>query len=165
LVHFFDFCIMPKDRFGSRLCNTTKVETGSSINRYRVSSSSFSASGWLQPRQEIAAIPDQCRETPSFIDRLRSEASVTIFPVALPFRRSTARRAAMQRVLPATAGDWHSVPRLVRAPHRGLSPRARGKPGGFGRCLRSMGLILRIRLDPQCPRRPDHRNAHGRVPP
>jgi len=41
--------------------------------------------GLPQPRQEIAAIPDQGRETPSFIDCLCGEASVTIFPVALPF--------------------------------------------------------------------------------
>jgi len=58
----------------------------------------------------------RCRETPSFIDRLGSEASVTIFPVALPFRRSTAGRAAMH---PATGltGDrwrlaWLPAPRL-----------------------------------------------------
>jgi hypothetical protein len=31
-----------------------------------------------QPQHQIAAIRDQCRETPSFIDRLRSEASVTM---------------------------------------------------------------------------------------
>jgi hypothetical protein len=35
----------------------------------------FSASGLPQPRQEIAAVPDQCRETPSFIDRIGSDAS------------------------------------------------------------------------------------------
>src|ERR1700732_4268224 len=68
-----------------------------------------------QPRQEIAAIPDECRETPSFIDRLGSEASVTIFPVALPFRRSTASRAAMHSATGLT-GDrwrlaWHPAPR------------------------------------------------------
>jgi hypothetical protein len=39
------------------------------------------------------------RETPSFIDCLRSEAAVTIFPVAPPLRRSAASRAAMH---PAT---------------------------------------------------------------
>jgi DNA-binding CsgD family transcriptional regulator len=59
-----------------------------------------------QPRQEIAAIPDQRRETPSFIDRLRSEASVTIFPVALPLRRSTASRAAMHSATGLTGDRW-----------------------------------------------------------
>jgi DnaJ-class molecular chaperone len=29
-------------------------------------------------------------------------------------------RHGRRRVLPATAGDWHGVPRLVRAPYRGL---------------------------------------------
>jgi hypothetical protein len=47
-----------------------------------------------QPRQEIAAIPDQCRETSSFIDRLGSEASVTIFPVALPAKLNISRARA-----------------------------------------------------------------------
>jgi hypothetical protein len=59
-----------------------------------------------QPRQEIAAIPDQCRETPSFVDRLRSEASVTIFSIALPFRRSTASRAAMHPATGLTGDRW-----------------------------------------------------------
>jgi hypothetical protein len=71
--------------------------------------SSMTACGLPQPRQQIAAILDQCRETPSFIDRLRSEASVTIFPVALPFRRTTAGRAAMHSAT-ALAGDlWGSA--------------------------------------------------------
>jgi hypothetical protein len=67
--------------------------------------------------------------------RLRSSiASVvklpTIFPVALPFRRSTASRAAMhrQRVLPATAGDWHGFPRLVSASQRLLARSGSASP-------------------------------------
>jgi hypothetical protein len=59
-----------------------------------------------QPRQEIAAITDQRRETPSFIDRLCSEASVTIFPVALSLRGSTACRAAMHSATGFTGDRW-----------------------------------------------------------
>src|ERR1700731_5286539 len=45
-------------------------------------------------------------KTPSFIDRLFSEASVTVFSVALPFRRSTASRATMRSATGFTGDCW-----------------------------------------------------------
>ena len=50
----------------------------------------------MSPLTVTAAILDQCREMLSLIDRLCREASVTIFPVALPFGRSTAGRSHFQ---------------------------------------------------------------------
>ena len=83
-----------------RLINFSR---GHGISRRNVSGQTVSLP---QPRQEIAAIPDQCRETPLFIDRLGSETSVTIFPVALPFRRTTAGRAAMHSATDLTGDRW-----------------------------------------------------------
>src|SRR5262249_25441294 len=76
-------------------------------------------------------------ESPSFIDRLGREASVTIFSVALAFRRSAASRPAMHSAtgLTGDAGDWQGVPRLVRARQRG----ARRKRDG-SRVSGCMGL-------------------------
>lgn len=60
-----------------------------------------------------------------FIDRLGSESFVTI-SVALHFGAPppAAQRWIRQQVLPATAGDWNGVPRLVCARHRSLREEA-----------------------------------------
>jgi hypothetical protein len=80
--------------------------TGRAVTALEPEHASVGPDGSSQPRQEIAAIPDQCRETPSFLDRLDSETSVTIFSVALSLRRSTASRAAMHSATGLTGDRW-----------------------------------------------------------
>ena len=102
-----------------------------------------------QPQQQIAAIPDQRRETPSFFNSLCSEASVTVFPVALSFRRATAGRAAMHSATGFTGDRWRlaGVPRLVRARQRGAWRKRDGSP--VFRCTGLSSVFVIIPPPPQ----------------